>query len=209
MSKKFDDWIPTRSSLLSRLKHWSDDKSWEVFFHTYAKLIYNFAVKLGLRDAEAQDVVQETVLAVAKKIPGFKYDRSVGSFKGWLLKIARWKVMDQFRKRRPGEVRGAKNADATSRTSTIQKIPDPAGLALEAVWDEEWKSRILEAATERVKRRVNPKHYQIFELYAVRKWPVEKVTKSLRVSVDQVYAAKSRISALLKKEINTLENSKL
>src|SRR2546422_10973795 len=103
MSKKFDEWLSTRTSLLNRLKHWSDERSWEEFFNTYAKVIYRFAMKAGLSDAEAQDVVQETVITVAKKIPGFKYDRSLGSFKGWLLTITRRKVIDQLRKRRRGE----------------------------------------------------------------------------------------------------------
>ncbi len=189
------------------MKHWSDDKSWQEFFDAYAKLIYRFAVKAGLNDAEAQDAVQETIITVAKNIQDFRYDRSVGSFKGWLLHIARWKVVDQFRKRRPGEGHPSRNSEKTTRTSTIQRIPDPAGLRLEIVWDEEWKISILEAATERVKHRVNPIHFQIFDMYVLRKWPVEKVTRALGVSDDQVYAAKSRISALLKKEIAVLERS--
>jgi len=209
MMKKIDEWIPTRTSLINRLKHWSDNQSWEEFFNTYAKMIYHFAVKAGLNDADAQDVVQETVLKVAKKIPDFKYDRAIGSFKGWLLKIARRKVIDQFRKRKLGQVHGAHKPDETARTSTIHKIPDPAPSRLEVIWEEEWKVRIVEIATERVKRRVTPMHYQIFDMYAVRNWPVEKVTRALGVSVDQVYQAKRRISVLLKKEIAVLENHML
>ena len=82
-----DEFIPTRRSLLSRLKNWEDQKSWQEFFDTYSKLIYRMAAKAGLTDAESQDVVQETVVVVAKKIPGFKYDPALGSFKSWLLLI--------------------------------------------------------------------------------------------------------------------------
>jgi RNA polymerase sigma factor (sigma-70 family) len=206
MSKK-DEWLSTRTTLLSRLRNWSDERTWEEFFNTYAKMIFRFGIKAGLRDAEAQDVVQETMIAVAKKIPNFKYDSSLGSFKGWLLTIARRKVIDQLRKRRPGEGHSARSLEETSRTSTIQRIPDPAGLGLEVVWDEEWKSGIVEAATERIKRRVNPMHYQIFDMYVVRNWPAERVTRALGVSVDVVYAVKSRVSVLLKREIAALTNN--
>jgi len=68
------DSLPTRSSLLSRLRDLGDSGSWRDFFETYWRLLYNVARKSGLADAEAQDVVQDTVIAVARKMPGFHYD---------------------------------------------------------------------------------------------------------------------------------------
>ena len=73
-----NEFIPTRRSLLGRLKNWDDLASWQEFFDTYARLIHRVAVKAGLNDAEAQDVVQETIIIVARKIPGFKYDPALG-----------------------------------------------------------------------------------------------------------------------------------
>src|SRR3954471_1118795 len=106
--------IPTRQSLLSRLKDWNDQESWKVFFDTYWKLIYNAAVKAGLTDAEAQDVVQETVLSVLKKMPGFDYSAEKGSFKGWLLRLTSWRIVDQLRKRQKGiEVRNGEPQTST------------------------------------------------------------------------------------------------
>jgi len=98
--------IPTRRSLLTRLKNWDDQEGWREFFDTYWNLIYGVAIKAGLGDAEAQDVVQETVIAVAKKMQDFHYDPSIGTFKSWLLHTTRWKIADQFRKRlRPEQAR--------------------------------------------------------------------------------------------------------
>ena len=91
--------LATRRSLLSRLKESNAEESWRQFFDTYWRLIYTTALGAGLTDAEAQEVVQETVLTVVKKIKSFRYDPAVGSFKGWLLTIVRWRVADQFRKR--------------------------------------------------------------------------------------------------------------
>jgi len=93
----------TRRSLLSRLKQSDAQESWRQFFDTYWRLIYTTALKAGLIDAEAQEVVQETVLTVFRKIKSFQYDPAVGSFKGWMLTIVRWRIADQFRKRQQHE----------------------------------------------------------------------------------------------------------
>ena len=72
--------LPTRASLLSRLRDWQND-SWREFFELYWKLIYNTARRYGLSDAEAQDVVQDTMIGVSRKIPSFRYDPEWCSFK--------------------------------------------------------------------------------------------------------------------------------
>src|SRR5215831_2102433 len=99
MPRQADELIPTRTSLLRRLKDWEDQAGWQLFFDTYWKLIYNVALKSGCTEVEAQDAVQETFFAVAKHIPTFKYDPKLGSFKTWLLNMARWRIVDQLRKR--------------------------------------------------------------------------------------------------------------
>src|SRR5262245_3254747 len=153
--RECDDLLPTRWSLLTRLKNWDDQASWQEFFDTYWKLIYGVALKAGLSDAEAQDVVQETVITVAKNLDQFKTDPAHGSFKGWLLHTTRWRIADQFRKRSPERGLGGRHTDATSRTDTAERIPDPSGSGLEALWDEEWEKNLLAVATENVKRQVS------------------------------------------------------
>src|SRR5215831_6477349 len=101
ISASFEDMIPTRYSLLSRLQDRDDQESWKDFFDTYWQLIYALAIRAGLTPTEAQDVVQETVISVAKHIHKFKRNRSLGSFKGWLRNIIRWRIADQRSKRVP------------------------------------------------------------------------------------------------------------
>ena len=96
-----EELIPTRRTLLSRLKDWNDQQSWKEFFDTYWKLIYGVARKSGLTETESQDVVQETMVSVARQMPTFKYDPRIGSFKAWLLNLTRWRMGDQFRRRGP------------------------------------------------------------------------------------------------------------
>src|SRR5882762_8130362 len=189
-----DELIPTRQSLLSRLKDYEDNESWRDFFHTYWKLIYGMAIRSGLTEAESQDAVQETIISVSKHMPGFKYDRAKGSFKRWLLRMTRWRIRDQFRKRRREADLLMRPKDETGRTPTLEAIADPVGM--DAVWEEEWQKNLVEAALQRVKVQVKPKQYQVFDLYVLKKWPIAKVTATLGVNFGQVYLAKHRVTAL-------------
>jgi len=202
MMPETDELLPTRWSLLSRLKNWDDQASWQEFFDTYWKLIYGVAIKAGLTDAEAQDVVQETVITVAKNLDQFKTDPAHGSFKGWLMHTTRWRIADQFRKRTPGL--GAAAAQEADRTSTVERVPDPVGFGLDAVWNEEWEKNLLAVATENVKSRVSPEEYQMFDLCSLRQCPVKEVAAKLGVKVWKVYFAQKQIAALLKKEVKRL-----
>src|ERR1041385_7370568 len=99
MEQSQDELIPTRATLIQRLKNWQDNSSWQDFFDTYWKLIFTVAIQAGLTEVEAQDVVQETMLAVARHMPSFNYNQSQGSFKTWLLNMTRWRIKDQVRRR--------------------------------------------------------------------------------------------------------------
>jgi len=200
-----EKFIPTRRSLLSRLKNAEDQENWRVFFDTYWKLIYSTALKAGLSDMEAQDVVQETVLSVFKSMPGFRYDPNKGSFKSWLLRLTQWRVIDQFRKRQrlvspPGR------DTRTDGTDVLERIPDPVGAELEGAWSAEWEQAILEAALKKVKKKVESKHYQIFDLYVIKQWPVLKVARTLKVNPGKVYLIKHRLGAMVKNEVELLKS---
>lgn len=199
-----DQLLATRRSLVDRLGDWRDEKNWQDFFDTYWRLIYGVARKAGLGDAEAQDVVQETLITVAKKAENLRYDPAAGSFKAWLLQVTRWRIVDQVRKR-PREGGAVAASDDSRRTAVLERAPDPAGFDLEAAWETEWQEHLLEAALGRVKRQADAKQFQIFDCYVVKAWPAQKVAKELRVNLGQVYLAKHRLGGLLKKELKKLE----
>jgi|ERR1043166_1371404 RNA polymerase sigma-70 factor (ECF subfamily) len=204
METVINEMIPTRQTLLSRLKDWDDRESWNDFFETYWKLIYSAAIKSGLTDSEAQDVVQDTVIAVSKSLPNFKYNPEVGSFKSWLLHVTKWRIIDQLRSR-PEEKRALAPSPEQDRTDVIARIPDPNGLDLQKIWDDEWKQNLVDAAIERVKKKADPKQYQVFDLYVLKEWPIAKITKTLHISAAKVYLTKHRITQLIKKETRSLE----
>lgn len=199
--------LPTRRSLLSRLRSWEDQDSWREFFETYWRLIYEVALKSGLNDAEAQDVVQETILAVAKQMPGFQYDASRGQFKSWLRQVTRRRILDHLRKdyRDPA---GKLNAIEVESDAAAQALEITAGMTadpVDEVWNREWEHHIANLALERVKRRVRPEHFQIFELLVVQGWSASKVAKALEVSIPLVYVTRHRVGSLLKKEVKKLQ----
>jgi RNA polymerase sigma-70 factor (ECF subfamily) len=205
MAEPIDELIPTRASLIQRLKDWQDQSSWQDFFDTYWKLIYGVAVKGGLTASEAQDVVQETMIAVAKHMPTFKYDPGIGSFKTWLLNMTRWRIIDQLRKREPLAAPRAAFEDTATGTRQTDKVVDPASQDLDVLWNVEWERNLLEAAMARVKRRLDPQKFQIFDLYVNKEWTPEKVAATFGISVDQVYLAKHRAMDLIKREVKRLE----
>jgi len=197
-----DDSYPTRPSLLERVKDRDDQTSWQEFADFYSKLIFGFALKAGLTEVEAQEVVQETLIAAAKNLPEFRYDPKVCSFKTYLLNLTNWRVKDQLRKRLPGERLKSPEDD---RTSTVERIPDPAGVELEDIWNREYHATLLAAACETVKAQVDPKQWQIFDLYVLKEWQPREVAQALGISVTRVYLAKHRVSPLVKKEVGKLE----
>jgi RNA polymerase sigma-70 factor (ECF subfamily) len=213
------DSIPTRQSLLVRLKDCGDQESWREFFDAYWRLIHATALKAGLTEVEAQEVVQEVMIAAAKKMPGFTYEPGKDSLKGWLLSVTRWKVADQFRKREKAALtpslshpmgEGAQRAgegasDDKARTATVERVPDPASLALDAIWEGEWRENLLRAALERVKQTVNPARYEMYHLHIVQGLTPRETARALGVSAAAVYLAKHRVGRLVKKEISKLE----
>ena len=205
MRRHTDGLIPTRASLIQRLKNWEDQASWQEFFDTYWKLIYGVARKAGMTDVEAQDVVQDTMVSVAKHMPSFRYDPALGSFKGWLLNMTRWRIIDHARKRKLPIAQHQPSGETATGTGTTEKIVDPESQNLDKLWEAEWETNLVNAAIANVKRRLDPEKYQIFDFYVNKGWPAEKVAARFGVTVNQVYLAKHRVTELIKEEVKRLE----
>src|SRR5262249_38298432 len=148
-----DDSISTHASLLERLKDSDDQSSWNEFYEIYRGLIFSVARRSGLSESEAADVVQETMIYVARKMPGFTYDPAKDSFKGWLLTVTRWRIRDRLDKdaRQPSQLPRASGSDQQEvRTATIDRVPDPVEPELAAMWEEEWEAQLLRTALARI-----------------------------------------------------------
>lgn len=123
MESRHSEPLATHASLLERLKDLDDQASWQEFYRTYRNVIFIFALKHDLTPAEAEEVLQETVITVARNLPGFEYDPARCSFKTWLFNLTLWRIQDQLRKRHPGDASVSRKPGETDRTSTIERLP--------------------------------------------------------------------------------------
>ena len=177
--------IQTRPSLLNRLSAGDDAEGWKEFYRVYGKLVRDFAIKAGLLDTEADEVVQETAIAVARHLPEFRYDPETCRFKTWLLNQTSWRIKDQLRKRRRDDrlAVGPPPPHDEARTATIDRVPDPAAINLDVLFESEWRTNLLAMALETIKTKFSLKQFQIFDLHAQKEWPAATVALT-RSSVD-------------------------
>jgi len=188
----------TRQSLLTRLKSADDQDGWQRFFDTYAGVIHALATRSGLNAAEADDALQETMLSVAREMPGFRYDRAKGSFKAWLFQIARRRIADQFRRRGKHQHAADEGADA------IERLADATADPLDQLWEEEWRQNQLQLAIDRVKQKVAPRQWQMFDLVALQAWPAKRICDVLGVNRASIYMAKMRVGRMLKAALESV-----
>ena len=195
--------LHTRASLLLSVRRWEDSASWAEFYRLYRRLIYGLARRSGLSHADAEDVTQDVFKRVAETIHQFESNPARGTFRGWLMNLTRWRIADKFNSRQPSERRAEPPSDATStQTATIDRVPDDVDR--DAVWAQEWQRHVFDAACERIARRVKPRHFQAFDLYARQRRPVLQVARELGMNPASVYLIGHRLTKELKAEVEIL-----
>lgn len=194
------DYNRTRTTLVIGLKDLEDQRIWNRFFDSYWKLIYNAAIQAGLKDADAQEVVQETVISVTKNIKDFDYDRSKGSFKGWLMKTTKWKIMDQFRK-----IQKKNNRECSGPSEILENLSTELP-EVEKYWENNWQQELLQSALEKVKEQVKPIYFQVYDMLIRKEMKPKEVSSALGIKTNQVYLAKHRVAEALKEIINEMDS---
>jgi RNA polymerase sigma factor (sigma-70 family) len=209
MSASADDSLLTRRTLLSRLRNLDDQESWRTFFDLYWRLLYNVARKSGLDDVGAQEIVQETVIAVARQMPEFRYDPTRGTFRQWLLRITRRRIIDHLRRvyRQPPRAEVApESLDEDERHAAA--VTDQSASAIDAAWDEEWEKSTFDAALAQVRTAINPRHFQVFDYCVLKEWPASKVAATLGLNAAQVYLAKHRVAQAMKRAVRRINDER-
>jgi RNA polymerase sigma-70 factor (ECF subfamily) len=192
---------PTRASLLLRLRDPRDEAAWSEFVELYAPLVYGYARRRGLQDADAADFTQDVLGAVAGAIGRLDYDPRRGTFRGWLFTVVRRKLSD-WRAVQENRVRGS--GDPATH-ELLEQCPTPGGA--EAEWEAEWEERVFAWACEQVRRDVTEVTWQAFWRTAVEGQPGKQVAGALGVSVAAVYHARSRVLARLKELVRSVQES--
>jgi RNA polymerase sigma factor (sigma-70 family) len=189
----------TRPSLLVRIRDAQDNAAWCQFVEIYAPLIYGFARKHGLQDADAADLTQDVLRVVAKTIPGLDYDRQRGSFRGWLFTVVRNRLRNFLTRRRPYD----QGTGDTGAHELLQEQPAPEDDQA-TWWDQDFERQLFACAAKQVRRRVQESTWQAFWQTTVLGKSGKEVAQELKMTVAAVYLAKSRIMAQLKEQIRQL-----
>jgi RNA polymerase sigma factor (sigma-70 family) len=196
--------VPTDVGLLERLRNVEDQESWREFHRLYAVLIYSRAMKSGLTDAEAKDVVQETMLQAVRSLPTFRYQPERSSFRDWLFNLADWRVRNQIRRRMPKyEQIGPGEESVELRHWRDFQVPGEEQIYKWA--DEEWAMALVSAAVRTVQGRVKSLQFYAFQLRALEGLAGKKAAELAGLSVPMVYLATSRVKQMIKKEFYSLK----
>jgi RNA polymerase sigma-70 factor (ECF subfamily) len=188
----------TRQSLLLRLRDARNVEAWEQFVEVYTPLIYGFCRQHGLQDADAADVSQEVMRAVARAMGGFEYDAERGRFRTWLLTVTRNKLRS-FLARQQREPRG------DGETATLQRLEAEPSPEDESHWDAAYHRHLFDVAAEQVRLEVHETTWQAFWQTACEQRDGQEVARRLGLSVGAVYIAKSRVLARLKERIRAMD----
>jgi RNA polymerase sigma-70 factor (ECF subfamily) len=188
----------TRLTLVTRLRQDpTDQAAWEVFVDRYGRHIYRWCRQWKLQDADAEDVTQDVLAKLARKMREFTYDPS-RSFRGWLKTLAHHAWRDFVDS--PRRARAAHDGEALERMQTLEAREDLVQKLQEA-FDHE----LLEAARVRVRLRVAPHTWEAFRLVALEGLPAAEVAAAVQMQVAMVYVAKSKVQKMLQEEIQKLE----
>lgn len=187
----------TTTALLNNLHDSENEAAWREFDERYRPILIGFSRRLGMGEADAVDVAQETMVQFIKEYREGKYDRDRGRLRSWLLGIARYRVAGVYRKR------------ATSRVSRGESAITnlPRDEEFEEAWDTERRMTILRAALIQLRSttKIADKTVRAFEMVALQQQPTADVATELDMTENDVYLAKSRVASKLREIVTALE----
>ncbi len=188
----------TRASLLLRLRNPRDEAAWSQFVELYAPWSMATRRKQGLQDADAADLSQEVLGAIAGAVGQLEYDPKRGAFRNWLFtivrrKVSNWRAVQKHRARGSGD-------------SVTQQLLEecPAPESEKATWETDWEDRVFAWASEQVRRAVTTVTWQAFWKTAIDGQPGKQVATDLGLSIAAVYRARSRVTARLKELVQSV-----
>jgi RNA polymerase sigma-70 factor (ECF subfamily) len=184
---------PTSPSLLARLRQPAQQEAWARFVKLYTPFLYHWARQLKLNEQDAADLVQDVFLVLVRKLQGFTYDPQK-SFRGWLRTVMLNKWRDVQRQR----------AVQTARKSE-PFVSDLAGPDDVVAFEEaEYRQYLVSRALRLMRAEFQPATWQACWEHVVSGKPAAEVAVELGISLNSVYAAKSRVLRRLRQELQGL-----
>lgn len=191
--------LETRASLILRLRDAADVAAWDEFAEIYQPAVYRSARRQGLQAADADDLVQEVLSAVARSVTQWLERDDRGSFRAWLFRIARNTAIDFLTRRQHRPWAEGGNA-AAGRLAEVE-----AAANVSSHFDLECRREIFLRAAEIVRRQVSETTWQAFHRTSVLRQSVEQVTQELGMSRGNVYIARSRVMKRLQHVVETFK----
>jgi RNA polymerase sigma factor (sigma-70 family) len=188
----------TDPNLIESAKDWRDDDGWQRFYTRYAPGIRAHALGSGLSEAEAEDVVQETMVKVARYLPRFEYKRTFCRFRTWLNQIVNQRIFEALHLRRK-HVYSAERLEELSAKMHAEDV-----VTSDAVAQAEAERSLLEACMARVRDQAQPKHWQIFEANSLHGLSADKVAALHGTTSANVWVIRHRMVRLLRREWHLL-----
>ena len=188
----------TRLTLVIRLRDGRDKQAWSDFVELYSPVVYGFARRQGLQDADAADLVQEVLRSVARSVSN--YDHQKGRFRSWLMAVVRNRLAE-FWAIRAREAAGSGDTGVQKRMEQLPSQEDA-----EDVWEQEYRRSVFRLAVARIRDGFADSTWQAFWQTHVEGRGTREVAHSLGISEGAVYIAKSRVMARLKQQVQVLED---
>jgi RNA polymerase sigma-70 factor (ECF subfamily) len=191
---------PTRASLLVRLRDRGDEAAWTEFIDLYGALVYNYARKQGLQAADAADVGQEVLRAVAASIGRLEYDPRRGLFRNWLFTLVRRRLADW----RAAQHRLPYRSGDCATRHMLEQVEAPP--LAEAAWEAEWEERVFAWACAQVRKDVTDSTWQAFWKTAMEGQRTQSVAADLGLTASAVYVARHRVLSRLKELVQSVRD---
>lgn len=189
----------TRASLLLKLRDPQDHEAWVEFVSLYEPVIYRLLRKIGLRDADAQDMLQELLLAVSRNIARWKPGSEQGSFRGWLRRVTRNLVVSWVRRQQRQVTTSSIDLEVLLESPPVADGPETDE------FDRELRRAVFHRAAERVRAEVRPQTWQAFWDVAISGTSVAETAIKLGMTAGAVRVAKCRIVARLREVVAEME----
>ena len=185
----------TRASLIVRLKDPADQEAWREFVEVYRPVVYRLACRKGLQHADAEDLAQQVLLAVAAAVHRWQPDEARGRFRTWLHRIAQNLIINALTRRAPDRVAGADAAHDLLTRQAAREGPDSELLRTES------RREVFHWAARQIRAEFEPETWLAFWHTAVEGRPAAEVARLLGKKPGAVYAARGRVMRRLKEKI--------
>jgi len=190
----------TRASLILRLQDAEDVAAWDEFATIYGPVVFNVATSHGFQAADADNLVQEVFMAVAGSVSNWLERDDRGSFRAWLLRIARNAAVDMITQKATRSL-GRDGIEAQVHLANLR-----AQTQLSSALDLEFERMVFQWASERVRESVAERTWQAFWLTSIEDLSVEAAATKLNTRPGNIYFARSRVMARIKELVQQYQD---